>query len=210
MKWSWEEILCSGWSPFPTTDRRSKGKVAVAIFDHRHHCCHVVIVTIVMIVTIVIIDTCGRHHWSSSSSFSQWCGHRDDGDDNNKANDIIISLKGTMKIVLPESHSPFYIYIFIKVLPSNYMTRQLIIYKTNFACSPWSLTQSTPLGLSRNFNKLWSLGQTSAWLCLERDKKYMEQLWQIHVTTKKNLCIKFWEIHVTTLRNMCNNSYKSI
>ena len=32
---------------------------------------------------------------------------------------------------------------------------------------------------SISFNKLWNLGQTSAWFCLARDEKYREQLWQI-------------------------------
>ena len=40
--------------------------------------------------------------------------------------------------------------------------------------------KSTHLGLSRSFNKRWTLGQTSAWFCLVKGEKYMEQL--RHVT----------------------------
>ena len=29
-----------------------------------------------------------------------------------------------------------------------------------------------------SFNKLWNLGQTSAWFCLTKSKKYIKQLWQ--------------------------------
>ena len=41
---------------------------------------------------------------------------------------------------------------------------------------------------SRSFNKLWNLGKTSVWFCLARGEKYVEQLWQIHVTTLTNPC----------------------
>ena len=70
----------------------------------------------------------------------------------------------------------------------------------------------TPLHQSRSFKRLWNLGQTSAWFCLAKGKKYIEQLWQIHVTTWTNSCINFdksiwqlkeihgwpWQIHAKT------------
>ena len=71
-------------------------------------------------------------------------------------------------------------------------------------------THSTPLVQSRSFNKLWYLGQTSAWLCLAKGENYTRQLWQIHVATLTNPCRKFGksmyqlttrEIHVITLTN---------
>ena len=49
-----------------------------------------------------------------------------------------------------------------------------------------TLTHSTPSVQSRSINKLWNLGQTSAWFCLAKSKKYIEQLWQIYVTTFTN------------------------
>ena len=50
-----------------------------------------------------------------------------------------------------------------------------------------TLTHSTPLVQSSTcFNKLWILGQTSAWFCSAKGKKYIEHLWQIHVTTLTN------------------------
>ena len=36
---------------------------------------------------------------------------------------------------------------------------------------------------SRISNKLWNLGQASALFCLAKSKNYLEQLWQIQVTT---------------------------
>ena len=57
---------------------------------------------------------------------------------------------------------------------------------------------------------IWNLGQTSAWFCLAKGKKYIEQLWQIHVSTLKNVkqhcqsktMYQFLQIHV------CNNFEK--
>ena len=54
-----------------------------------------------------------------------------------------------------------------------------------------TLTHSTPFVQSRGFNKLWNLGQTSAWSCLTKVKKYVEQLGQIHITTLTNPCSHF-------------------
>lgn len=67
------------------------------------------------------------------------------------------------------------------------------IYKKTLPKAQWTqalttLTHSTPLVQSRSFNKLWNLGQTSVWFCLARGEKYVEQLWQIHVTTLTNPC----------------------
>ena len=48
-----------------------------------------------------------------------------------------------------------------------------------------TLTRSTLLVQGRSFKafKLWNLGQTSARFCFAKGKKYIEQLWQICVTT---------------------------
>ena len=60
-------------------------------------------------------------------------------------------------------------------------------------CHKNKLTNKTkaPLYQSRSFKRLWNLGQTSAWFCLAKGKKYIEQLWQIHVTTVANLWCNF-------------------
>ena len=44
---------------------------------------------------------------------------------------------------------------------------------------------------SRSFNKLWDFGQTSAWFCLTKGDKNIEQLWEIHTTTLKKACNSF-------------------
>ena len=81
-------------------------------------------------------------------------------------------------------------------------------------CHKNKLTNKTkaPLYQSRSFKRLWNLGQTSAWFCLAKGKKFIEQLWQIHVTTWTNSCINFdkskwqpkeihgspWRVHAIT------------
>ena len=83
------------------------------------------------------------------------------------------------------------------------------------------LTQSSPFGLSRSFDELWTLGQTSVWFCLTNGKKH----WQIYITTLKNPMNQFnstlfkilvklqlgfgREIYVTSLTNPCYNFYIS-
>ena len=65
------------------------------------------------------------------------------------------------------------------------------------------LAPSTPSVQSRSFNKLWNLGQTSAWFCLAKGEKWIDQpcnnfykfksqLWQFRVSILTNPCI-----HVT-------------
>ena len=54
-----------------------------------------------------------------------------------------------------------------------------------------TLTHSTPSVQSRSFNKLWNLGQSSAWLYFVKGEKYIGELWQIHATTERNSCINF-------------------
>ena len=87
------------------------------------------------------------------------------------------------------------------------------------ALSTW--TQSTPLVQNRSFNKLWNLGQTSAWFCLAKGEKNIEQLWPIHVATLKNPCNNleksmyqlrenYGSLYVSILTNICNNLEKSI
>ena len=57
------------------------------------------------------------------------------------------------------------------------------------ALSSW--THSRHLVESRSFKTLWNLGQTSVWFCKAKAEKYIEQFWQIHVTTLTNPCINF-------------------
>ena len=45
-----------------------------------------------------------------------------------------------------------------------------------------TVTHSIPLVQSRSFNKLWNIGKTSAWFCLSKGEKYVEKVWQIHIT----------------------------
>ena len=54
-----------------------------------------------------------------------------------------------------------------------------------------TLTHSTPSVQSRSFNKLWNLGQSSAWPYLVKGEKYIGELWQIHATSERNSCINF-------------------
>ena len=78
------------------------------------------------------------------------------------------------------------------------------------------LIHSTPLVQSRNFNKLWNLGQTSSWFCLAIHRttltnpsnnlnKSMQQFRQIHVTTKRNPCINsdkyMWQLWQSKIQN---------
>ena len=78
----------------------------------------------------------------------------------------------------------------------------------------WALDLFNTLSLKQ---KLWNLGITSACFFLLKGKKYIEQLWQIHVTILTNPCNslekskhQFWQIHVTTQRNTPNNFEKSM
>ena len=80
-----------------------------------------------------------------------------------------------------------------------YLTKHYFIKNDRWASSffktlpkgktdPSTLTHSTPLVQSRRLNKLWNLGQTSAWFCLEKGEKYIEKLWHFHVATYTNPC----------------------
>ena len=79
-----------------------------------------------------------------------------------------------------------------------------------------ALIHSTPLVQSRNFNKLWNLGQTSSWFCLAIHRttltnpsnnlnKSMQQFRQIHVTNKRNPCIDsdqyMWQLWQSKIQN---------
>ena len=64
----------------------------------------------------------------------------------------------------------------LQKLSGIYLERNWInIAKGTTHSRHWVLwrTQSTPVGLRRSLNKLWTLGQTSSWFCLAKGKKYM-------------------------------------
>ena len=77
-----------------------------------------------------------------------------------------------------------------------YLTKHYFIKNDRWASSffktlpkgktdPSTLTHSTPLVQSRPLNKLWNLGQTSAWFCLAKGENYMKTaLTNPNVTTK--------------------------
>ena len=54
----------------------------------------------------------------------------------------------------------------------------------------------------RLINKLKNHGQTSSWFCSAKGKKYINQLWQIHVTSLKT--------HVTTVQSQEEKTYVKV